>query len=155
MEEGSKACCVCGEVGSKLLRCACKGDFYCGTQCQAGDWKRHKKRCTIELGRKLKEIHKESGKDAERVAAVHRTLGLIHSDFQRWAEAVQPLKEALRIYQLVPQTKDWVVCDIQVCLAASYLSMGQYEQALTIHKDVLCQRRAWFSNTHPQVADSI
>jgi hypothetical protein len=39
------ACCRCGDVGRRLMACKCRRVRYCGKECQAADWREHKKSC--------------------------------------------------------------------------------------------------------------
>jgi hypothetical protein len=39
------ACCRCGVVGRRLMACKCRRVRYCCKECQAADWKEHKKSC--------------------------------------------------------------------------------------------------------------
>ena len=49
-------CTVCDKVAAKAGRCArCKDAWYCGRDCQAKDWKNHKKQCKKVAEKKYHE----------------------------------------------------------------------------------------------------
>jgi coenzyme F420-reducing hydrogenase gamma subunit len=63
-----RLCRGCGAAGC-TNKCPCKHVYYCGPECQAKDWSRHKKECAVVLDTKVKKEKREHGKDNVRVAA--------------------------------------------------------------------------------------
>jgi hypothetical protein len=41
----SRGCNVCGKKTQYCKKCACRSIYYCSTDCQKADWKRHKTEC--------------------------------------------------------------------------------------------------------------
>lgn len=43
---GTPVCCACGKAGGGLKACArCRGETYCGVECQKARWPEHRKSC--------------------------------------------------------------------------------------------------------------
>jgi len=41
----SRVCNVCNKLSQTCKKCACRTIYYCSTDCQKADWKRHKNEC--------------------------------------------------------------------------------------------------------------
>jgi len=60
IQQQQKRCGKCRKQNVKNKCSKCKHQYYCGEECQKGDWKRHKKECITAPKKKKKKKEKGS-----------------------------------------------------------------------------------------------
>jgi TPR repeat protein len=79
MENEGAACALCATQGTngKLMKCSrCKHVQYCSRECQAADWKNHKKLCVAQSKRKQETVEKAINSSVTSNSAPPKSSGL-------------------------------------------------------------------------------
>lgn len=138
--EGPKICSRCG-VGDCSYRCVCKGEFYCGPECQRLDWQKHKRECTVGLARKLREKRRKLGGEDAKIAQGTRKVGDIHFSRGKYAEAKSSYTEALRIFAEIYGEEHATTAKLVSCLARTLCKLGRFEEAVEAYERALLFHR--------------
>jgi tetratricopeptide (TPR) repeat protein len=101
----ARPCGYCGKERT-TLRCPCKGESYCGVECQKAVWSQHKKTCTLFLAKELEKKRKEHGDDSSEVAQARAFIAGIFQHQRHLEDAKRNSLEALRIFALLPPPRE-------------------------------------------------
>jgi tetratricopeptide (TPR) repeat protein len=101
----SRPCGHCGEERT-MLRCPCKGESYCGAECQKAVWLHHREECTVFLAKELEKKRKEHGDDSYEVAEARAVIAGIFRRQRHLEDAEKSFLEGLRIFALLPPPRE-------------------------------------------------
>jgi tetratricopeptide (TPR) repeat protein len=137
MEKASRPCGNCGLEGTQW-RCLCKGESYCGQECQKAAWKAHKPTCTTFLSHELEGLCREHGGDALVVRRASIALGGMFCVRGQFEAAEECYQKAVHSCQIMNDTGDLAM--VFRYLGDLYQKQDRYTDAHTKFQDSLCLR---------------